>query len=271
MSTAMMTMVFNSDVQPAPKRLVLLAIADNASDEGICWPKVSTIARKSGLSESSVQRWMAQLESEGVISREKQFAENGRQTTNMITIDPLRVQRVGPSPSNVSDPPESNQCDPPRPTSATLGGPTGWTDKRNRSKEPSVEPKNTLSLRSRSNDQPSTLFEDKIHPIRQDPFDEFWATYPRHVSKKTAHQRWKTATKRTPPQLIIDAARRYAEDCHRRGTDPMYIAHPATWLNQERFLDEPAAPHVPRHGPVGRLSGAAQMMALVEQLKAGAS
>jgi len=38
------------------KRFVLLAIADNANDEGYCWPSIAEIAFKVGIAERSVKR-----------------------------------------------------------------------------------------------------------------------------------------------------------------------------------------------------------------------
>lgn len=64
--------------------------------------------------------------------------------------------------------------------------------------------------------------------------DIFWRAYPRRVAKKVA---WKSLQRINPDEELrdrmISAVRRYAES-----TDPKYLAHPATWLNQERWEDE---------------------------------
>jgi hypothetical protein len=67
-------------------------------------------------------------------------------------------------------------------------------------------------------------------------FAEFWALYPRKAGKAKAEQAWPKACKRQPEAFIIAAARRYAAD---PPDDPQFIPHPATWLNQARFEDEP--------------------------------
>jgi hypothetical protein len=73
-------------------------------------------------------------------------------------------------------------------------------------------------------------------------FDEFWTIYPRKVGKKAAQKAWIKAIQDKPDIMaIIAAARRYAAD-PRRITDPQYTAHPATWLNQGRYDDEPDVP-----------------------------
>ena len=47
---------------------------------------------------------------------------------------------------------------------------------------------------------------------------------------------WKTAVRKTDADVIITAAVSYA--AAQQGKDPQYVAHPATWLNGERWLDE---------------------------------
>ena len=67
-------------------------------------------------------------------------------------------------------------------------------------------------------------------------FDAFWAVYPRKVGKPNGLKAWRAALKRGhDPDKITAAARRYAET--RRGQDAQYTAHPATWLNGERYND----------------------------------
>ena len=69
---------------------------------------------------------------------------------------------------------------------------------------------------------------------RQSPagFDEFWEAYPRKVGKLAALTAWK----RLKPPLVpaLAAIARY------RQTKPADIdfCHPATWLNQGRWMDE---------------------------------
>ena len=74
-------------------------------------------------------------------------------------------------------------------------------------------------------------------PVDPDPrFDEFWQTYPRKTSKGTARRAWIKAVRAADPETIIAAALRYRNDPNREDT---YTAHPATWLNGERWLDDP--------------------------------
>lgn len=79
-------------------------------------------------------------------------------------------------------------------------------------------------------------------PLNDAEFDEFWKTYPRRVGKEAAKVAWSKAAKKTDAGLILTAVRRYAEDPNL--PDKKFIPHPATWLNQGRWDDEPCAPPV---------------------------
>lgn len=50
---------------------MLLAIADNANDEGICWPSTATLAFKCRTEERAAQTLLAKLESQGDIYRQQ--------------------------------------------------------------------------------------------------------------------------------------------------------------------------------------------------------
>ncbi|WP_304455928.1 hypothetical protein [Nocardiopsis sp. YSL2] len=67
-------------------------------------------------------------------------------------------------------------------------------------------------------------------------FAEFYDAYPRKVGRKAAEQKFRTAVKTVDPQVIIDAAHRFAAAQAR--ADPKFIPHPATWLHQGRWDDE---------------------------------
>jgi hypothetical protein len=67
-----------------------------------------------------------------------------------------------------------------------------------------------------------------------DPFDDFWASYPRKVQKPDARKAWKAALKKATASEIIDALKAYPF-----GDDKTFIAYPATWLNKESWADEP--------------------------------
>lgn len=56
-------------VLPRTEKFVLLALADNANDEGVCWPSIATLCKKTCTSEREVQRAIAALDKSGQLSR----------------------------------------------------------------------------------------------------------------------------------------------------------------------------------------------------------
>ena len=86
-------------------------------------------------------------------------------------------------------------------------------------------------------------------PEPPDRFAEFYAVFPRKVGRAEALKAWVKAVKRTKdPQRIIDAAARYAAECRRTGRAAEHTKHPASWLNAERYDDQPdPKPAVPAY------------------------
>ncbi len=67
----------------------------------------------------------------------------------------------------------------------------------------------------------------------------FWEQYPRHEAKTEAREAWAKAILRAPVEEIISGAEAYARTCEQRGTENQYIKHPSSWLNKDRWTDEP--------------------------------
>lgn len=67
-------------------------------------------------------------------------------------------------------------------------------------------------------------------------FVEFWEIYPRRSNRPAAIKAFVKASKVAELQTILDGARRYADDPNRVA---QYTAHAATWLNGERWEDDP--------------------------------
>lgn len=67
MSIKLMNAVWSEPTTSGSKRLILLALADNANDEGCCWPSLETIARKCNLSRRYVIDVIGELERDGLL------------------------------------------------------------------------------------------------------------------------------------------------------------------------------------------------------------
>ena len=67
-------------------------------------------------------------------------------------------------------------------------------------------------------------------------FAAFWSAYPRRVGRRAAEFAWRKACVRDGEAAILEGAERYRDDVNRV---PEFTAHPTTWLNQDRWLDDP--------------------------------
>lgn len=93
MSIALMTEVWKLDLQ-APRKMVLLALADNANDEGTnCYPSVGTIVEKCSMSERTVQGHLQALEETGLIQRKERSGRSTHYTLNVERISALAFAR----------------------------------------------------------------------------------------------------------------------------------------------------------------------------------
>lgn len=63
-------------------KLILMALADAADDQGVCWPSVSTLAKKCTVSTRTVQRSLRVLIHSGLLIAETRQRRDGSSTSN---------------------------------------------------------------------------------------------------------------------------------------------------------------------------------------------
>lgn len=68
-----------------------------------------------------------------------------------------------------------------------------------------------------------------------DDFEEFWSHYPRRVGKLAARRAYERARKSARCDEILAGVMRYRM---RMPDEERFRPHPATWLNQGRWMDE---------------------------------
>ena len=98
MSIHMISQAWKTPVTSLAAKLVLLKLADNASDEGKAWPHIETIASETGLARSSVFRALDELEKSGIVERHRgrneviyQIQKSHHETSRSPTVRPLEV------------------------------------------------------------------------------------------------------------------------------------------------------------------------------------
>lgn len=224
MSIKVMSWVWEHGPASASERLVLLALADFCDDQGVCFPSMVRIAAKACITERGAQKILRRMEEEGLVSIETGGGRHGcnRYTINMRNHEPETVNMVHPE---------------------RRSGERGDTKPRTREQKPRTRVQETLNGGS---PEPSlTTIEPSEEPSpREREFDAFWHVYPRKVGKDAARKAWLSARRRAGVETIVSGLRAFVEAT--RGSDPQFIAHPATWLNQGRWQDDQS--HA-RNGP----------------------
>jgi len=106
---------------PPTAKAVLISLADNANDHGVCWPAIATISKRTCFSERAVQNAIKWLESAGLVVADR---TNGRHTTYKITPAGYSPpQDVRQPPQEIPRPPQevpSNRKEPSRTVNSIL-------------------------------------------------------------------------------------------------------------------------------------------------------
>lgn len=91
---------------PTPK-LILMALADEADDDGNCWPSIKRIARKACVSDRTVRRTLKEYGDGGLLRVSVRTRNDGGQSSNRYTLSlgqALPQQRQPYPPDNLSPP-----------------------------------------------------------------------------------------------------------------------------------------------------------------------
>ena len=99
--------------------------------------------------------------------------------------------------------------------------------------------------------------DDGVRSITDEFDQEFWPAYPKKVGKGQARKAFKAARKKSDLQTLLDGIAGID------ASEPRYIPHPATWLNGERWLDQP----VNGHASFGRRQTQAELDEETEMLR----
>lgn len=117
MSNYVLTWVWkHAPIQDPTCLLVLASLADQANDDGYCWPSVASTAKRCRISERQVQRWVTKLVDDGLLEVQERPG-----TSNMYRIlggdvgDTPGVTSVTPHPRhgrhpNHKEPSKKQRC-----------------------------------------------------------------------------------------------------------------------------------------------------------------
>lgn len=231
MSTIIMSQCWPLEGMSIAQKAVLISLADNANDQGVCWPSIPTIAKRVCASERAVQNAIKWLETAEVVTANR---TNGRHTSYTVTpaaysppqeVHPrTKCTGEGNAPAQqMHHTPEGNAGVPPQEMHQP---PHQVPSNRNKpSKEPSGNRQGAPAKSSKA--AKAALFE------------RFWQAYPRKAAKTDAEKAFaKLGLDEAKLQVLLDAIAKQSGWPEWR--DVTFIPHPATWLNGSRWLDEPA-------------------------------
>ncbi len=114
--------------------------------------------------------------------------------------------------------------------------PGGVTQKPSKAEPSKAEPSKVIRPPKNTNLKNTN---DKNTNLIETAFDEFWDSYPLKKDKGAARRAFKTATKKTDLETLLDAARAYRDDPNRENP---FTKYPASWLNAEAWLNGPLRP-----------------------------
>lgn len=225
MSTIIMSACWSLQMPPSEKA-VLISLADNANDDGVCWPLIRSICERTCLCERAVRKAIGWLSDHGAISV-RQAPGKG----NVYRVTPELFAGMTPAPdaphpgtscTPASDAPLHQTQDTPAP-GAPHPGTTCTPLLINRHRTVN-EPIHRSSGGSSGSSGGSSRFAD------------WWGEYPRKVKRKTALDVWRRKRlDEMADRLIADVRERMRSD--RRWREG-FIPDPTTYLRQERWEDE---------------------------------
>lgn len=140
-----MSLCWPLQMPPTPKA-VLISLADNANDQGVCWPSIATISERTCFSERAVQNAIKWLESTGALQADR---SNGRHTSYTVTPKTYRQPTQDMHPAGDAPPHQMHHTpagDAPDPRSRCVGPPQEVPTNR---KEPSLEPSRNRQVKAR--------------------------------------------------------------------------------------------------------------------------
>ncbi|WP_089564541.1 helix-turn-helix domain-containing protein [Escherichia coli] len=216
MSMNLMAKAMNIKVGNPLRKLVLIKLADNANDNGECWPSYQHVADQCEVSRSTVKSHIRALEEMGLLKREfRRKGELNQSNVFYLTLD--NAQQIQPE-----------------------SGGAGAAPRTYHSFEPVNEPKNIMFEHVRTECEKTP---DR-HEETDKAFEEiFWCAGMRKAGKKNAASAFRTQFRewrKTTMGTASEFATMLAEDIACRngkqfGFDRLL---PSSYLNGQRWNDE---------------------------------
>lgn len=224
---------------PPTCKAVLMALANNANDQGYCWPSIACICEDTCYKKDAVIDAIEHLEVMGIVTANR---SNGRHTT--YTLSPSNFTPV----AFVSKREKRRINQSGKPTSRA-NRPVGQTDSNPSGKPTDQSGKPTVPVgQTDTNRQEPSITQNNEPSDVSAMFDVFWQQYPKKVAKAEAQKSFaKLKPDRLVLQAMVDALDWQRDTDGWRKNAGQFVPNPTTWLNQRRWEDDkPEVMQVPR-------------------------
>ena len=94
------------DLAPVHK-LVLVVLGDAADDQGLCWPRISTVAKKVGVSTRTIQRSVQYLVQHKLVTVEPRQRSDGSSSSNKYRLKLKGGDNLSSPPDKLTPPPDT--------------------------------------------------------------------------------------------------------------------------------------------------------------------
>jgi hypothetical protein len=209
---------------PSPAaKLVLLVLCDaHNGHTGDCYPSLNRIIASTGLSEAGVKKSIRAMEAIGMLKREVELDGSGRTRGVRYILD------IGGRGHTVTPPCDEGEGAHSNPSEGAHSNPP-----RGHTVTPHREPERRTG---------KELEKTRTKAKPADEFEGWYEHYPHKIGRGAALKAFEAARKKVGLQILVDGLQAYI----RTKPPDTDWCHPATWLNQERWADEPAAPAMKR-------------------------
>lgn len=253
MSIELITKAFKTKTANSTQKLILIKLADNANDDGQCFPSHRHIADQCQCTRRTVINAIKALEEQGLLTiEERRDFNSGQQKSNIYH---LHLDGAGNLEEMESDSGSNPEDSPPEnPENGGEGGsPGGETgshlgvnnihggSEKYSQGEGEEYSHITVTSSNRQDNRQLNRQEKASKPAKKsgysEQFEKWWSIYPRKTAKGAAWNRWKRDKLDSKVNELVEKleqqnALQYAF------TETQYIPNASTYLNQKRYDDE---------------------------------